>query len=270
MAANLVYQFRAGRSVLHRLDPISKLVALLAVSLLAFGVYVAWVQIAVTLFILFAAIVLGGISPLEVLRGTWLFIIACTSFFFIQAVTLPGSHEAFRIWGHPVMAEAVDYALAAALRIYAILLASLVFVRTTDPRALAIALVDQIKIPYRIAYAFFIALRIVPAIEEEIKIIRAAHRVRGVAQQRGLLGRIRDMRRYAMPVLVGSLRRASTMAMSMESRAFGAYPTRTFIETHRMGPAGAVTCAVLVLAVIAWYTALSLGWVHSVYVMMGR
>ncbi len=93
--------------------------------------------------------------------------------------------------------------------------------------------------------------------------------MRGVAQQRGLLGRIRDMRRYAMPVLVGSLRRASTMAMSMESRAFGAYPTRTFIETHRMGPAGAVTCAVLVLAVIAWYTALSLGWVHSVYVMMG-
>ncbi len=269
MASNLVYQYRADNSVLHRLDPLTKLVALLAVSLLAFGVYIAWVQIAVTLFILFSAIVLGGISPFEVVRGTWLFIIACTSFFFIQAVSLPGAHVAFHVLGHPVMAEAVDYALASALRIYAVLLASLVFVRTTDPRALAIAMVEQVKVPYRIAYAFFIALRIVPTIEEEIKIIRAAQRVRGVALQRGLMGRFRDMKRYAMPVLVGSLRRASTMAMSMESRAFGAYPTRTFIETHRMGLSGAVTCTVLVLAVIAWYTALTMGWVHSVYVMMG-
>ena len=40
------------------------------------------------------------------------------------------------------------------------------FVRTTDPRELAIALVTQMKMPYRIAYAFFIALRIIPTIEE--------------------------------------------------------------------------------------------------------
>ena len=67
----------------------------------------------------------------------------------------------------------------------------MVFVRTTDPRDLAIALVTQMHVPYRIAYAFFIALRIVPTIEEEIKIIRSAQAVRGVARKRGLTGRIR-------------------------------------------------------------------------------
>jgi energy-coupling factor transport system permease protein len=66
-------------------------------------------------------------------------------------------------------------------------LASLVFVHTADPRELAIALVTQMRVPYRIAYAFFIALRIVPTIEDEIKTIRAAQRVRGVAAKRYLL-----------------------------------------------------------------------------------
>ena len=46
---------------------------------------------------------------------------------------------------------------------------------------LAIALVTQVHIPYRIAYAFFIALRIIPTIEEEIKIIRSAQAVRSSA-----------------------------------------------------------------------------------------
>jgi len=51
--------------------------------------------------------------------------------------------------------------------------------------------VTQARIPYRIAYAFFIALRIIPTIEEEIKIIQSAQAVRGVAKQRGLSGRIK-------------------------------------------------------------------------------
>ena len=98
----------------------------------------------------------------------------------------------FSILGKPIYAESADYALASALRIYTIILSSLVFVRTTDPRELAISLVTQARIPYRIAYAFFIALRIIPTIEEEIKIIQSAQAVRGVAKQRGLSGRIRE------------------------------------------------------------------------------
>jgi hypothetical protein len=41
--------------------------------------------------------------------------------------------------------------LASALRIYAIVLSSLVFVRATDPRELAIALVTQMRVPLYVA-----------------------------------------------------------------------------------------------------------------------
>lgn len=266
MARGTVFQYRTGRSPLHRLDPLTKLGALFAISLLAFGVYIAWVQIVVCFVVLLAAIALAWISPMEVWRGTWPFVFACVSFFMIQALSLPGSHPAFHIFGRPIYAEAADYALASALRIYTILLASLVFVRCTDPRELAIAVITQLRVPYRIGYAFFIALRIIPTLEEEIKIVRAAQTVRGVARGRGLAGRIRDAHRYAMPLLVGSLRRASMMVMSMESRAFGAYPDRTFVEAPRMRWPGIATCAGLLVVVVGWYTLLALGYVHTIYV----
>ncbi|EWY38794.1 hypothetical protein N825_10860 [Skermanella stibiiresistens SB22] len=266
MARTTAFQFRAGDSIFHRLDPLTKFAWVLTISFLAFGAYIAWVQIIITAIVLITALVFAKLSPREILRGTWLFLIACVSFFFIQTLTLPGSTEILRILDKPIYMESADYALASALRIYTIILGSLVFVRATDPRELAIALVTQMRVPYRIAYAFFIALRIVPTIEEEIKIIRSAQAVRGVDRQRGLMGRIRETKRYAMPLLVGALRKASTMVMSMESRGFGAYPQRTFVEAPQMGAGARVLCVVMLCCVLGWYTALAFGFVHSFYV----
>jgi energy-coupling factor transport system permease protein len=261
-----VFQFRSGSSIFHRLDPLSKLAWLIGVSLLAFGAYIAWVQIMISVIVLATALFLARLSPLEIIRGTWLFIIACTSFFVIQSMVLPGTTIAFHVLSKPIYVESIDYALASALRIYTIILSSMIFVRTTDPRDLAIALVTQMHLPCRVAYAFFIALRIVPTIEEEIQIIRAAQAVRGVARKRGIAGRIGEMKRYAMPLLVGSLRRASMMVMSMEGRAFGAYPQRTFVDAPRMGPLGVVVSVMTLAAVVTWYTALALGYVRAIYV----
>lgn len=266
MSRSTAFQFRAGSSFFNRLDPLTKLVWVVAISLLAFGAYIAWVQITIAVAVMFTALVLARIAAPDIFRATWLFGVACISFWIIQTLTLPGTHVAFRVFGHPVYAESADYALASALRIYTIVLASLVFVRTSDPRELAIALVTQMRLPYRIAYAFFVALRIVPTIEEEIKTIRAAQSVRGVARRRGLAGRISETKRYAMPLLVGSLRRASTMVMSMESRAFGAYPQRTFVDAPHMTASGMAVCCVMLALVLAWYLALALGYVHAVYV----
>lgn len=265
MSRAAAFQFRAGRSFFHRLDPLTRLVWVLGVSLLAFGAYIAWVQILITLAVLFTGIVLARIPPVEILRATWLFGLACISFWIIQTLSLPGHHVAFRVLGHAIYVESADYALASALRIYTIVLASLIFVRTTDPRELAIALVTQMHIPYRIAYAFFIALRIIPTIEDEIKTIRAAQAVRGVARKRSLAGRLGESSRYAMPLLVGSLRRASMMVMSMEARAFGAYPQRTFVDAPRMRASGVLVCLVMLFLLVGWYCALGFGYVHTVY-----
>ena len=142
----------------------------------------------------------------------------------------------------------------------------MVFVRTTDPRDLAIALVTEMRMPYRITLDVF---------------HRAPHRPhdRGGdsdhplgpcgarrCRQRSISGRIGETKRYVMPLLVGSLRRALTMVMSMEARAFGAYPTRTFVNSPRMSAFGVSLCIFMGIAVVVWYAALMLGYVHSVYI----
>jgi energy-coupling factor transport system permease protein len=93
--------------------------------------------------------------------------------------------------------------------------------------------------------------------------------VRGVVHQGGIVGRFGEMKRYAMPLLVGSLRKASMMVMSMESRAFGAYPQRTFVEAPHMSVAGVAGCTLMLVFVVLWYGALILGYVHSFYVFTG-
>src|ERR1700733_8290347 len=64
------FQFKAGNSIFHRLDPMSKLVWLFGVSLLAFGAYIAWIQIVITLAVLGTALFLARLSVSEVVRGT--------------------------------------------------------------------------------------------------------------------------------------------------------------------------------------------------------
>src|SRR5215468_6004982 len=110
MKRSNVFQFRSGCSVFHRLDPLSKLAWLIGVSLLAFGAYIAWVQIIISVMVLATALFLARLSPLEIIRGTWLFIIACVSFFVIQSMVLPGTTIAFHVLSKPIYVESVDYA----------------------------------------------------------------------------------------------------------------------------------------------------------------
>ena len=51
MNRSTAFQFRAGTSFFHRLDPLTKLAWLVAISLLAFGAYIAWVQIVITIVV---------------------------------------------------------------------------------------------------------------------------------------------------------------------------------------------------------------------------
>jgi energy-coupling factor transport system permease protein len=72
--------------------------------------------------------------------------------------------------------------------------------------------------------------------------------------------------RYAMPLLVGALRRASAIVMSMETRGFGAYPQRTFVEAPHMGFGARVACGAMLLGRRRLDTALAFGVVHTFYV----
>jgi energy-coupling factor transport system permease protein len=93
--------------------------------------------------------------------------------------------------------------------------------------------------PYRMAYTTTTALNLVPIIQSEANVIVDAQRLR--AMQTFEKGRFVDkLKAYpalVTPLVIGSMRRAQRMAVAMDSRAFGASKSRTYIEDIHLRPA---------------------------------
>ena len=119
---------------------------------------------------------------------------------------------------------------ATALRLGAIISLALIGGLTTSGPDLVRASVQQLRVPYRIGYTALAAFRFVPRFGYELSVIRAAHRVRGHHGGNGPFSRIARGWGYIVPLLAGAIRHAERVALAMDSRAFGAHPTRT--ERH--------------------------------------
>jgi energy-coupling factor transport system permease protein len=137
---------------------------------------------------------------------------------------------ALRIGGFVLYGAALEIGFATALRLGAILVLALIGGLTTTGPDLTRALVQQLRVPYRIGYTALAALRFVPRFGRELEVIRAAHRVRGAAQGRGPIAAVRRRLGYVVPLLAGAIRHAERVALAMDARAFGAHPQRT--ERH--------------------------------------
>lgn len=140
------------------------------------------------------------------------------------------SASVVRIGDWTLSAGALAVGFATALRLGAILALALIGGLTTTGPDLVRASVQQLRVPYRIGYTALAAFRFVPRFGHELSVIRAAHRVRGHHGGRGPLARIARGWGYVVPLLAGAIRHAERVALAMDSRAFGAHPTRT--ERH--------------------------------------
>lgn len=127
-------------------------------------------------------------------------------------------------------AGALEIGFATAVRLGAIIALALIGGLTTSGPDLVRASVQQLRVPYRIGYTALAAFRFVPRFGHELAVIRAAHRVRGHHGGRGPFARIARGWGYIVPLLAGAIRHAERVALAMDSRAFGAHPTRT--ERH--------------------------------------
>lgn len=125
---------------------------------------------------------------------------------------------------------ALAIGFATALRLGAIMALALIGGLTTTGPDLVRAGVQQLRVPYRVGYTALAAFRFVPRFGHELAVIRAAHRVRGHHGGSGPFARVARAWGYVVPLLAGAIRHAERVALAMDSRAFGAHPTRT--ERH--------------------------------------
>jgi len=123
----------------------------------------------------------------------------------------------------------LNFAIAMVLRLIVLITAFSAFFLTTHPDDLAQALI-QMKVPFDFAFALSMATRYVPTLAREAQTIMDAQMSRGLELQKGgLTQKIRNLIPLIIPLIVNSVRRAMSIAESLESRAFGAIKKRTYL-----------------------------------------
>lgn len=251
-----MFTYLETASPLHRLNPSMKLLAMSVVALGATFTFDPFIPAMLALALWLTAWLLGRVPLRQMLRWSLPLVSLPIPLMIFTALytdlsRYPQPHILWQ-WGPWTLAvEGLWTALGLGLRVTTFLATSLLFIATTDPTDFAMSLAQNLKVPYRFAYGLLVALRFLPLLRREFDIIRMAHRIRGVEEERGVRGWLRRTRRYAVPLLASAIRKSERTALAMDAKAFGAYPDRTY---YREMPIRGRD----VLFVVAWtgYTAL--------------
>lgn len=246
---------KSSGSYLERRNPVIKLLVVVLVALVLPFVFDPATPAAIFVTTLLAGRLLGRVGVRSQLRPLWIFVLAgiailLANIFFNKGNA--GSPALLHLGGVKITGPALWAAGTLWMRLLAFALLSLVFVRTTEPQRLILSLVHQLHLNYRVAYGTMVGYRMLPLLQTDYRTIRAAQRVRGVRERRGVVHLWYRMRRYALPLLTGAVRRAGRTALAMDARAFGALPQRTYRERMKVTAADwlFVAAAVAITAVI--------------------
>jgi energy-coupling factor transport system permease protein len=232
-------QYFPGDSLLHRLDPRTKIILLF---LLIAGIFVFDSPLSYGLMTaLTAALILASELPprlmLKSLKPLW-WILLFT--FVIHLCSTPG--EAF------LQVGIFDLTVAGAvkgfficLRLALLILLSSLLTFTTSPLALTDALemlmgpFKRIGVPaHELAMMMTIALRFVPTLIEETDKIIKAQQSRGSDFSTGsILKRMKSLVPILVPLFISAFRRADELAMAMEARCYRGGIGRTRMKELR-------------------------------------
>ena len=220
-------QFYPADSILHRLDPRAKIVA---VALLAVGLFI--VESIAALLVVGAGVAalsaVGRISYSESLRmmRPVIFIAAFAGVF--QILFVRQGELLFEFGLLEVHSEGLRLAVFLPLRILVLVAAAALLTATTSPLALTDGMEDlmsplkRLKFPaHEVAMMMTIAMRFIPTLYEEGQKITKAQAARGADfSSGGLVSRVRAMLPVLVPLTVGAFARADELAEAMESRGY--------------------------------------------------
>lgn len=144
----------------------------------------------------------------------------------------------------------LESAYVTGLRMLCMTMVFIMLLATTKLQDLTAALVTQCKIPYEYAFMFTAALRFVPDFIAESHAVQEAQTCRGLALEGNFFKRFASYGSVIQPLLLKSLGRSETMALSLELRGFG-NKDHSFVATVGMRALDYVVTAVLVLITIA-------------------
>ena len=226
-------QYFPGNTVIHRLDPRTKLIVVFIYIVLLF-VGKSFVTYAFLGVLLALCVYASKIKPKLIFRGIKPVIIiliftAILNIFFTQGTPL------VQFWVITITREGLRMAAYLVVRIIMLITGTLLLTYTTSPLALTDGLevlmrpLKKIKVPvHELAMMMSIALKFIPILIEETDKIMSAQKARGADFETGnIIQRAKAMIPILIPLFISALRRAEELAIAMESRCYHGDDGRT-------------------------------------------
>ena len=233
-------QYFPGNSVVHRLDPRTKLI-LLVVYIIALFTAGSWLSYGVTLVFLVAVIKISTIPVKSIVRGMKPLVVILIFTGVLNLFFTPGEDVLVSFFGVTVYMEGLVRAFFMVVRILMLIAGTFLLTYTTSPIALTDGLeallnpLKRIKVPvHELSMMMCIALRFIPTLIEETDKIMAAQKARGADFETGnLLQRVKALVPILVPLFISAFRRADELATAMECRCYQGGEGRTKMKLLR-------------------------------------
>lgn len=209
-----------GNSFLHRLNPITKLAAAFLYGIACILCDSIWMELAfIVLMIAICAAAGLGTRALRLTRN----LLILGLFMFVLQLFFVRTGEALVMIGHFVLITTggLTSALLLSLRVVATMLPLMLLFAITPMNDLCNALVKKAHLPYRYAFIITTAFRFVPLFSTEFHEIQDAQKARGVDfETKNILRKMQLVAPLCVPLLVSSLEKVNSSAISAEMRGF--------------------------------------------------
>src|SRR5690625_3298687 len=230
----IIGQYVPGDSLIHRLDPRTKITIIFVFVIIVFFANNFMSYAILTLFALGSMFttripirfVLKGLTPV------W-FLIVFT--FLLHIIITKEGTILLEIYKFKIYSRGLIQGLAISMRFFLLILVTSLLTLTTTPMEITDAIEDmlqplnRIKFPvHELALMMSISLRFIPTLMQETDKISKAQASRGVDFRSGpLKQRIKAIVPLLVPLFVSAFKRAEELAMAMEARGYQGGEGRT-------------------------------------------
>ncbi len=247
-----------GDSFIHRLDPRTKLIAIMVLMtslLVSYRPILLFGFILLTIFI----VILSRFPVSLVFRNLrpfiWLFAITLT----VHIFWTPGRI----LWHIPligidVTSEGLRMGLVYSIRLALLIVYAAILTLSTSPIELTDSLerllspLKRLRVPtHEIIMMLTLSLRFIPTLLEEAQRIKNAQLSRGATFEGNVIRRIRSIIPLILPLFVSAFRRADELALAMDSRCYMGGEGRTSYKVLQFKAADYLVLTIVTAALVA-------------------
>ncbi len=233
-------QYFPGNSVIHRLDPRTKLIALVAY-IVALFLAKGWVAYGLLLAFLATVIKVSTIPVKSIVRGMKPLVMILVFTGILNIFFTGGETVLVKFWVITITLEGILRAAQMMIRILMLISGTFLLTFTTSPIALTDGLeqlmnpLKKLKVPvHELSMMMCIALRFIPTLIEETDKIMSAQKARGADFETGsLMDRAKALIPILVPLFISAFRRADELATAMECRCYQGGEGRTKMKLLR-------------------------------------